>query len=84
MGEQRRVRAVGTAPVPARRAAARRSRPLPPELFGEGICRAGDHIWQLTWRERVALRWDAGSLELVETIPFNREGWGICAAEGTS
>jgi glutaminyl-peptide cyclotransferase len=56
---------------------------LPPELFAEGICRVGEHIWQLTWRERVALRWDSGSLELVEKIGFNREGWGICAAEGT-
>jgi len=57
--------------------------PLPPEMFGEGICRAGPYLWQLTWRERAALRWDSGSLELVEKIGFNREGWGICAAEGT-
>jgi glutamine cyclotransferase len=55
---------------------------LPAELFGEGICRVGDVIWQLTWQERVALRWDARSLELVEQIRYNREGWGICAAEG--
>jgi glutaminyl-peptide cyclotransferase len=53
---------------------------LPPELFAEGICRVGEHIWQLTWRERVALRWDARSLTLLETISYNREGWGICAA----
>lgn len=53
---------------------------LPPELFGEGICRVGDSIWQLTWRERVALRWDAGSLELRDRIRYNREGWGMCAA----
>lgn len=56
--------------------------PLPPELFGEGICRAGAYLWQLTWRERVALRWDARSLDLLGTIRFNREGWGICAADG--
>jgi glutamine cyclotransferase len=55
---------------------------LSPELFGEGICRVGDSIWQLTWRERVALRWDAATLELCERIRYNREGWGICAAEG--
>ena len=55
---------------------------LPADLFGEGICPAGDQMWQLTWRERVALRWDPWSLEVVETIPFNREGWGICAADG--
>lgn len=52
---------------------------LPPEFFAEGICRVGGSIWQLTWRERVALRWDAGTLEPVEKIRFNREGWGICA-----
>jgi glutaminyl-peptide cyclotransferase len=56
--------------------------PLPPELFGEGICRAGGHLWQLTWRERVALCWDPNGLDLLSTIPFNREGWGICAADG--
>jgi glutaminyl-peptide cyclotransferase len=54
--------------------------PLPHEMFGEGICRAGPHLWQLTWRERVALRWDARTLELQGTAPYNREGWGICAA----
>lgn len=55
---------------------------LPAGLFGEGICRAGDVIWQLTWRERVALRWDSGTMELVGQVPYNREGWGICAADG--
>ncbi|MDX6417955.1 MAG: glutaminyl-peptide cyclotransferase [Trebonia sp.] len=57
---------------------------LSPELFAEGICRVGGSILQLTWRERVALRWDAGTLELAEKVRFNREGWGICAvpAEG--
>ena len=52
---------------------------LPPELFAEGICRVGGSILQLTWRERVAVRWDAATLELAEKIRFNREGWGICA-----
>jgi glutamine cyclotransferase len=52
---------------------------LPPELFAEGICRVGRSVWQLTWKERVALRWDAATLELVEKVRFNREGWGICA-----
>ena len=57
--------------------------PLPPELFAEGICRAGAHLWQLTWRERVALRWDSRSLELLDKVPFNREGWGICATNSS-
>ena len=52
--------------------------PLAPDLFAEGICLAGETLWQLTWRERTALRWHPGTLALLETIPYNREGWGIC------
>lgn len=52
---------------------------LPGELFGEGICQVGDSIWQLTWKERVALRWDAATLDLRDEIGYNRDGWGICA-----
>ncbi len=52
---------------------------LPPEFFAEGICRVGGSIVQLTWRERVALRWDAASLAVAEKVEFNRQGWGICA-----
>jgi glutaminyl-peptide cyclotransferase len=59
---------------------AERTVPLAPGYFGEGICRAGGHLWQLTWRERVALRWDPHTLALAETISYNREGWGICNA----
>jgi len=51
---------------------------LPPDLFAEGICRVGASVWQLTWKERVALRWDSATLALVEKVRFNREGWGIC------
>jgi glutaminyl-peptide cyclotransferase len=51
---------------------------LPPELFAEGICRVGAGIWQLTWRERTALRWDAATMQVTERVRFNREGWGIC------
>lgn len=53
---------------------------VPAEMFAEGICRVGEHMWQLTWQERVALRWDTRSLALVQTVPYNREGWGICNA----
>jgi glutaminyl-peptide cyclotransferase len=55
--------------------------PLPPELFAEGICRAGDRIWQLTWKERVALRWHPDTLAFLGTVAYNREGWGICNAD---
>jgi glutaminyl-peptide cyclotransferase len=58
---------------------------LAPQFFAEGICRVGDSIWQLTWKELVAFRWDAASLTLRDKVRFNREGWGMCAvvAPGT-
>jgi glutamine cyclotransferase len=55
---------------------------VPAEFFAEGICRVGDVIWQLTWQERTALKWDAATLELIERVPYNREGWGLCTADG--
>jgi glutamine cyclotransferase len=53
---------------------------LAAELFAEGICLVGDSVWQLTWKERVALRWDAATMELRDQVSFSREGWGSCAA----
>jgi glutaminyl-peptide cyclotransferase len=55
---------------------------LPAEFFGEGICRVGDGIWQLTYQDRLALRWDAATLAPLERVRFNRQGWGMCAADG--
>jgi glutamine cyclotransferase len=52
---------------------------LGPEFFAEGICRVADSIWQLTWKELVAFRWDATSLTLRDKVRYNREGWGMCA-----
>lgn len=52
---------------------------LPPEFFAEGICRVGDSIWQLTWKELTAFRWDADSLTMRDKVRFNREGWGVCS-----
>jgi glutaminyl-peptide cyclotransferase len=55
---------------------------LPADLFAEGICRVGPSIWQLTWQERVALRWDASSMMLRDKVRYNRAGWGMCAVPG--
>jgi glutaminyl-peptide cyclotransferase len=51
---------------------------LAADFFGEGICQVGFDVWQLTWRERRALRWDSRTLELRDVVGYNREGWGIC------
>ena len=58
--------------------AVRRSVPLPGQLFGEGITVVGDRIWQLTWRDGVALEWDRATLTLRREVSLEGEGWGLC------
>jgi glutamine cyclotransferase len=55
-----------------------RSVPLPGQLFGEGITVVDDRIWQLTWRDGVALEWDRATLTLRREVPLGGEGWGLC------
>ena len=59
--------------------ALRRAVALPGGYFGEGITVAGDRIWQLTWRDGVALEWDRASLTLRREVPISGEGWGLCS-----
>lgn len=58
--------------------ALRRAVPLPGALFGEGVTVVGDRIWQLTWRDGVALEWDRATLRLLRQVPMDGEGWGLC------
>ena len=55
----------------------RGARPLPADLYGEGITVLGPRIWQLTYRDGVALGWDAGPAP-VRRLPWTGEGWGLC------
>ncbi|MBV7295543.1 glutaminyl-peptide cyclotransferase [Corynebacterium sp. TAE3-ERU12] len=57
---------------------------VPDNFFGEGITRIGADVWQLTWKDQVALRRDAQTFDIREEIPYARQGWGICArADGS-
>ena len=54
---------------------------LPPPLFGEGITVIGDDLWQLTWKNGVAIVRDKDTLTERGRFPLTTEGWGICAFE---
>lgn len=64
-----------------------RTLPLPPTQFGEGLAFVGDHLYQLTWRERLLHRtsltdWERQDAATIRhTIPYPpswpTEGWGI-------
>lgn len=52
--------------------------PLAPEFFGEGLTVVDDSVWQLTWREGVAFRWDRETLTELARVNYEGEGWGLC------
>jgi glutamine cyclotransferase len=51
---------------------------LPAEVFAEGLTRVDDRLIQLTWREGVALVWDAETFTLENVLAYRNEGWGLC------
>ncbi|MCQ4117974.1 glutaminyl-peptide cyclotransferase [Rhodococcus tibetensis] len=56
---------------------------LPPPLFGEGITVDDDTVWQLTWRDGVAIARDRATLTERRRVALETEGWGICALSGS-
>lgn len=55
-----------------------RSAPLPNDYFGEGIAVVGDSIWQLTYRDGVAIEWDKASFTPRREVPVQGQAWGLC------
>lgn len=55
-----------------------RATPLPPTYFGEGIAVVGESIWQLTYRDGVAIEWDKASFTPLREVPVEGQGWGLC------
>ncbi|MGV0605929.1 glutaminyl-peptide cyclotransferase [Mycolicibacterium sp. XJ1904] len=58
--------------------AVRRAAPAPNNYYGEGITVVGDRIWELTWRDGVAVEWDRATLTPVREAAVDGEGWGLC------
>lgn len=55
-----------------------RAVPMPDDYFGEGITVVDDRVWQLTYRDGVAVQWDRTTLTPVREVPLTGEGWGLC------
>ncbi len=52
---------------------------LPDNYFGEGLTIHGNTIWQLTWKNGVAIKRDGETLAEVGQASYDGEGWGICS-----
>ncbi len=51
---------------------------LPAPYFGEGVTKAGTTVWQLTWRDQVAIARDPATLAERTRVSYDGEGWGLC------
>jgi glutaminyl-peptide cyclotransferase len=49
-----------------------------PAVFGEGITVLADRVWQLTWRDGVAIERDRKTLAELRRVHYEGEGWGLC------
>lgn len=52
--------------------------PLPSTQWAEGMTVVDSRIWQLTYREQVALTWDRATLRQEGQATYSGEGWGLC------
>jgi glutaminyl-peptide cyclotransferase len=57
--------------------------PLAADQFGEGIARTPQGLFQLTYKNQIAMLYDPASLTVQRTFKYDGEGWGLCF-DGTS
>jgi glutamine cyclotransferase len=55
-----------------------RSATLPGDDYGEGLALVDDRFIQLTWKDGLALVWDAATLTQTGSFSYTGEGWGLC------
>lgn len=55
---------------------------LPGDLFGEGLARLDDRLYQLTWQAGIVRVYDLESLDLIDELGYTGEGWGLAAGAG--
>lgn len=53
-------------------------RSLEPRLFGEGLARVGDRLFQLTWTSGEAHVWTVAGFQHLARFEYRGEGWGLC------
>lgn len=57
--------------------------PLAADHFGEGIAVLGERVYQLTWQSQVAYIHDLATLRVIDSLPYQGEGWGLTTAGST-
>lgn len=52
-------------------------KPNDPNLFGEGLTVFDNKIYQITWREKTCIVYNAETFEVIKTFSYLGEGWGL-------
>src|SRR5699024_10625491 len=78
-------REAGMFTLPAASDAARQHVRNDSAVFGAGIAQynsaEGPVIWQLSWDSGEAYKYNAESYELLDTVSYPGEGWGLCSLD---
>jgi glutamine cyclotransferase len=67
--------------VPLRTGVPDRLLKLPADRFAEGIALLDDKLYQLTWQSQVAYVYSATDFRLVDSLPYQGEGWGLTTCD---
>ena len=51
--------------------------PIGNEYFGEGIAVLGNKLHELTWKSQLAFVYDLDTFNVVQTLQYPTEGWGL-------
>ena len=55
---------------------------LSADVFGEGIARYGDRVYQLTWEARKGYIYRLGDFHRLDSFHYETEGWGLTLWKG--
>ena len=55
---------------------------LSPDVFGEGIARHGERVYQLTWEARKGYIYRLEDLHRLDSFHYETEGWGLTLWKG--
>ncbi len=56
---------------------------LPFQVFAEGLAVFKHRIFQITWKEQLVFIYDRASLQLIQTMSYQGEGWGLCCDQNS-
>ena len=77
-GNPRQTNATLVAEINLETGTSRREVKQPNPIFGEGLTIIGSKIYQASWQDEKCFVYDLESLNILDTLNYQGEGWGLC------